>query len=251
MSEATGGRKPRTAPAAADTAPEEAAAAEVVEAEIVETPAEAPAAATPAEPTPESAAQPAPAQVIYVHTPPAPRRKGNRGIGALVAVVSGLVFTAALALVAAIINLVATGRFTFAFLGSPQFYLPTLFFVLAFVVLVLLANRAAWWAYILGSVLVGLAVYFGTIGALLLIGGVILKTPEEAALMFQSGLVNPVIIAAALLGREVSLWTGSIIARRGRKVKERNAQARSDWERDVAEKRAEGERAAAGAASAV
>lgn len=250
MSEATGGRKPRSSSAAAA----ETDTPEVVEAEIVEAEVESPAApvveVTPAPETP-APETPAPAQVIYVHTPPAPQRKGNRGIGVLIAVVSSLVFTAALAVVAAIINLVVTGRFTFAFLAQPTFYLPTLFFVIAFVVLVLLANRAAWWAYILGSVLVGLTVYFGTIGALLLVGGVILKTPDEAALMFQAGVVNPVIIAAALLAREVSLWTGSLIARRGRKVKERNAQAHSDWEREVAQKRAEGERAAAGAATAV
>lgn len=190
-------------------------------------------------------------QVIYVQTPAPPTKKGNRGIGALIAVLSGIIFTAALAIVTAIIGAVATGRFSFSFLASATFYLPTLFFVIGFVLLVLLANRANWWAYIFGSILVAVLVYFGTVGALLLSAGVILKTPEEAAALFGSGLVNPIVVAAALLAREVSLWTGSIIARRGRTLKVRNAEARAAWEREVAEKRAEYDRAATAASTAV
>jgi hypothetical protein len=190
-------------------------------------------------------------QVIYVQTPAPPTKKGNRGIGALIAVLSGIIFTAALAIVTAIIGAVATGRFSFSFLASATFYLPTLFFVIGFVLLVLLANRANWWAYIFGSILVAVLVYFGTVGALLLSAGVILKTPEEAAALFASGLVNPIVVAAALLAREVSLWTGSIIARRGRTLKVRNAEARAAWEREVAEKRAEYDRAATAASTAV
>ncbi len=190
-------------------------------------------------------------QVIYVQTPAPPTKKGNRGIGALIAAASGIIFTAALAIVTAIIGAVATGRFSFSFLASATFYLPTLFFVIGFVLLVLLANRANWWAYIFGSILVAALVYFGTVGALLLSAGVILKTPEEAAALFASGLVNPIVVAAALLAREVSLWTGSIIARRGRTLKVRNAEARAAWEREVAEKRAEYDRAATAASTAV
>lgn len=190
-------------------------------------------------------------QVIYVQTPAPPTKKGNRGIGALIAALSGIIFTAALAIVTAIIGAVATGRFSFSFLASATFYLPTLFFVIGFVLLVLLANRANWWAYIFGSILVAVLVYFGTVGALLLSAGVILKTPEEAAALFASGLVNPIVVAAALLAREVSLWTGSIIARRGRSLKVRNAEARAAWEREVAEKRAEYDRAATAASTAV
>lgn len=188
-------------------------------------------------------------QVIYVHTPPEPRSKGNRGAGAAIAVGSGLIFTAILAIVTAIIGFTTTGTVRFAFLSNAQFYWPTLFFVIGFVLLVLLANRASWWAYIFGSILVALVVYFGTVGAVMLSNGVILMTPAEAGTLFAAGLVNPIVIAAALLAREVSLWTGSLIARRGRKVKGRNTEARSAWEREVAEKRAEHERVAAAASA--
>lgn len=246
MTDATQSPAPRTrksAPAADDT---------IVEAEVIESsdPASAPAETVEVLETPSTPTTP-PAQVIYVQTPAPPTRKGNRGIGALIALVSAIIFTGALAVVAAIIQLAVGARPLFGFLASPQFYIPTLFFIIAFVLLVLIANRAAWWAYILGSVIVALVVYFGSIGALLLANGVILMTPAEAGEAFRDGLVNPIIIAATLLAREVSLWTGSIIARRGRRVKERNATARATWEREVAEKRAEYERSAAGGATAV
>jgi len=204
------------------------------------------------EPATVAVAEPAPAaqQVIYVQTPAAPGKKGNRGAGAAIAVASGLIFAAALALITAIVSFATTGRFSFAFLVDPQFYIPVLFFVIAFVILVLLANRANWWAYILGSVAVAVVVYFGTIGLGLLSTGIILNTPEEAAARYAAALTNPFIVIAALLAREVSLWTGSVIARRGRKVKVRNAEARAAWEREVAEKRAAHESGASAASAA-
>ena len=67
--------------------------------------------------------------------------------------------------------------------------------------------------------------------------------------MFQAGLVNPVVVAAALIAREVSLWTGSLIARRGRRLTVRNAEARTAWEREVAEKKAEYERTLTGSSA--
>jgi len=179
-----------------------------------------------------------PHQVVYVQTPPEPRKKGNRAAGAAIAVASGIIFAAVLATVTAIIGLANSGKLSFAFVTDVQFYIPTLFFIIGFVLLVLLANRANWWAYIFGSIIVAVVVYFGTIGLGLLSTGIILDTPEEAAARYLAQLTNPFIVVSALLAREVSLWAGSLIARRGRKVKVRNSEARGAWEREVAEKRA-------------
>lgn len=239
-----------------DTAVVEPVAAQPVE--LVEPVQSADQPVTVAEPAPEPAPAPEPTpavapepvyvsetsnpQVVYVHTPAPPARKGNRGVGAAIAVASGLIFFAAFAVATAFISLAQGGGFTFNFLAQATFYLPTLFFIIGFVLLVLLANRANWWAYIFGSILVALFVYFGTIGSVMLANGAILRTPEEAAQMFEQGLVDPVVIVATLIAREVSLWTGSLIARRGRRVTVRNAEARQAWEREVAETRAEYER---------
>jgi hypothetical protein len=149
-----------------------------------------------------------------------------------------------LALASALVGLIAEGRFGFDFLVSGLFYAPVGAFLVAFVLLVLVVNRAAWWSYILGSIFVGLFVYFGTIGMGLLTTGIILATPEEAGQLFLAQLSNPFVIISAILAREVSMWIGAGIAARGRRVKQANITAREQYERELAEKRAEHERGA-------
>ena len=216
---------------------------EVVDAELVEEPT-APAAASTEVATTDAPAIPAqePAapeqQVVYVHLPAAPRKKGNRGVGSLIALLAGVVFAAVLALATGIIGVLAGNHFTLVFVTNARFYIPVLFFVIGFVLLVLIVNRASWWAYIIGSLFVALFVYFGSIGAGLLLEGIISRTPEEAALMYQVALRNPFVIVSALLAREVSMWMGAAIASRGRRVKARNADALAKHEADVAAQRA-------------
>lgn len=218
------------------------------EAVVVEAEAESEPVVATADPV--EAAEPG-HRVVYVQVPAAPKKLGNRGIGSLVAVVSALVFTAVLALITAIIGAANTGSFSFAFLGRGEFYIPALFFVVAFVLLVLIINRANWWAFIVGSVVVGVVVYFGTIGLGLLTNGVVLMTPDQAAVSFRESLGNPFVIVSALLAREVALWTGGIISRRGRRLRVRNAEGRAAYDRELATTRAEHERAATAAPTAV
>jgi hypothetical protein len=47
------------------------------------------------------------------------------------------------------------------------------------------------------------------------------------------------MIAAALVAREVSIWIGLAIAARGRRVRARNDETRTAWDREQEEKRAE------------
>jgi hypothetical protein len=191
------------------------------------------------------ATEPTGPQVVYVHTPPPPRKAGNRGIGSLLALASALVYAVLLAIVTMVIFAITLGgTITLAFLSSANFYVPVLFFLLASVLVVLIVNRAGWAAHVVGSLAVGVIVYFGTIGALLLGQGVVLLTPDEAAALFSGVARNPIVIAAALLAREVALWSGAVIGRRGRKLRARNIDARQAWEREVAETKAEHERVA-------
>lgn len=218
--------------------------------EIIEDAVVVDESAVPVEATVEPSEPVAPApHVVYVQTPVPPKKAGNRGIGSVLAIVSGLIYAVAFALVVVIILAVQTGQVAFGFIAQPSFYVPVLFYIIGLVLLVLILNRAGWAAYVLGSILVGLLVYFGTIGVLLLGGGIVLETPAVAAELFNSALGNPFAIAAGLVAREVSLWVGAFISRRGRKLKVRNAEAHADWERELAAKRAEGERAASAAAA--
>lgn len=190
---------------------------------------------------------PAPAQSRPFTPPPVePTKKGNRGVGALIAVLSVIVFAVVYALIAALVigsrTPQALGDTFVQFAANPVFFVPAIIFVIAFVIVVLLANRAGWWAYVLGSLLVAALVYFGTIGVALITSNVIAMTPQEATGRFAAYAADPFIVAAALVAREVSLWTGAAIASRGRRVKAKNVVARDEYERLAAEHRAEYER---------
>lgn len=237
-------------------------------------PVEAPPAAPPADqfpapsalpvavPAPEAAAAAAP-RVVFVEAPVPPRKQGNRGIGVLFALLGTLVFALVYGLV--IMLLIALvqptvfplddlgasplgfgGVYT-AFLASPYFWVPVLAFLVAYVLLVLLLNRAGWPLHILASILLALVVYFASIGVFLLFDGVGLMTPTQASEAFAGFALDPRLLIAAVAAREVAVWMGLAIAARGRKVRQRNAERLSTFEREVAETRAEHERAAAGA----
>ena len=197
----------------------------------------------------EAPAEPA-HRVVYVQVPAAPKKLGNRGIGSLIAIAAAVVFTALLAVIYAVIAYANSGVLTFAFLTRAEFYIPTLFFVIGFVLLVLIVNRANWWAFIIGSLLVGVVVYLGSIGLTLLGSGIISDTPDAAADRFAGALRAPFFIVAALLAREVALWTGGIISRRGRRLRARNLENRAAYDRELATTRAEHERAASATAPA-
>ena len=175
--------------------------------------------------------------VVYVNAPQPPVEKSNRGFGALISLAATVVFAVVLAIVTFVIFSSRAGTPTIAFLGQNAFYIPVLFFLVGSIVLALVLNRAGWWTYVIGSVIVALFVYFGSIATILILGGVVLDTPEQAAERFRVNAVAPFLIAAALVAREVMLWAGAIIASRGRKLKVRNAEALETFQREQAQTR--------------
>ena len=191
------------------------------------------------EPPPRAATSAASMQTVYVPAPVAPLKKGNRGFGVLIALLSSLVFAGFYALVIAAIQAGEIGVFRFDFFGSLDFYTPIAFFFVGFVIVVLLANRASWWSFVVGSVFVALFVYFASVGAGLLANNVFGLTPTNAARLFSAALLNPFVIAAALIARETSMWMGALISARGRKVKARNIEARETFDRESAARTAE------------
>ena len=216
--------------------PTEAPAAETQEA----TPGPPPVAA-PAQPV----AAPAPAHdVVYVAAPTPPKRKGNRGVGVLLAALSAVLFFAVYAGVVVLINSIQGRGTGVGFLQRLEFYIPVLLFAIGFVLLAAIVNRAGWWSFVLGSFFVGAFVYLGTVGVLLLSQASSL-TPDAAVLAFRSLLISPIVVAAGLVAREVSLWVGAAISARGRRIKAKNAEARAEFDRQQAEHRAEIERTGA------
>jgi len=192
---------------------------------------ETPVVAKAPEREPEQAT-PTPPQYVYVNNPTAPVKKSNRAFGVIVGLLATVAFSVIFFIVMSIIYTSYSGQLNLGFLAQPSFYVPTLFFLVGFVVLALIVNRGGWWLYVFGSILVGLFVYFGTVTAVLVANGLVLETPAAAAELYRVSLSNPFTIAAALTSREVALWAGAILARRGRRVKERNSEALDDYMRE-------------------
>ena len=190
-------------------------------------------------------------QIVYVQTPVPPKVRSNRIVGVLLALLGAVIFAVLFALViAGVLSVAISGTFvgvSFAsFLQSAAFWIPVLVFTLAFILAVLILNRAGWWAHVIGSLVVALAVYFGTIGLLLLSSG-LLFPHEGKGLTFASVATQPSVIIAAIVAREVSIWIGLAVAARGRRVKARNVESRTAWDKEQADKRAEIERPATSA----
>jgi len=175
-----------------------------------------------------------PQQVVYVQAPVPPRAAGNRGIGTIFAVAAAIVYGVLLAGVTWIIQYATTGATGVPFLGIWDFYIPIIVFAIALIVVVVVVNRAGWGAYVLGSLFVGAAVYFGTIGIYLLFNWIIFKQVDY----FDTFAGEVFLIVGAVLAREVAVWFGWIIARRGKKVAARNAAARAEFDAKLAEFRA-------------
>jgi hypothetical protein len=177
-------------------------------------------------------------RVIYVATPVPPKPRSNRIIGSLLALLGSAVFALVYALVAALMqNFILSEQFRAtgfgAFIRDVFFWAPVLFFVLGFVLVVLLLNRAAWWLHVLGSLLVAIIVYFGSIGLILLVTGIGGQSPT-----FAGVATSPYLIAATLVAREVSIWIGFLIALRGGRVKKLNKADREAFDSEQSSKSA-------------
>lgn len=210
----------------------------------------APVVAEPAQTSPTGPIEPvattaqAP-NIVYVATPVPPRPRGNRGIGTLLAVLGAALFAVLYAgAVAAVTSFRVPadllGPAMTSFLTSAAYLVPVVLFLVAFVLVVLVLNRAGWWAHVLGSLVVAFAVYFGSVGILLFLSSGLFGGAEGTD--FVSIATFPAIIVAGIIAREVSIWIGLGIAARGRRLTVKNRESRAEFEREQAERRAEHER---------
>jgi hypothetical protein len=192
------------------------------------------------EPTaaPVYAAQPV--TPIYVQRPEPPKKRSNRGLGILIALVGTVAFALLWAAIVALVGGMLTPGREFVdlflrFLGSWAFRGPVIVFFVGMVLLIQVLNRARWWAYILGGLVVAVLVYASYVGSSLLDQDFTRLTAEEAGLFIGRQWVNPFAILAGVIAREVSVWTGAWLAARGRKLKARNAEAQADYDQQLAD----------------
>lgn len=183
-------------------------------------------------------------RVVYVTAPLPPKARSNRIVGVLLALAGAVGFAVIYALVGAGLIALTPGVLTFSrFIMDAIFWIPVLFFTLGFVLVVALLNRAAWWIHVLGSLLVALITYFGSIGMLVVVTAI-----AGQALVFTDIALSPYVIAATIVAREVSIWVGLLISRRGVRLTASNKAEREAFDAEQAEKKNGGSGAAAASA---
>lgn len=212
--------------------------------------AETPSATTPAseaagdvEPSAPATSTTEPAQptVVFVQAPQPPRKRGARGVGFVVALLGAGLFAAAYALLVFIIALVgSTSGLAPAvqYLSTVTFYVPVIVFFLAYLLLIVIVNRAGWWAHVLGGFIVAVVVWIGFVGAAIIAAGLLGGAAADVNAVVLQQVTNPLGFAAAIAAREVPIWVGGLVSRRGRKARARNVEARSAYEQELAEHRA-------------
>jgi len=177
-------------------------------------------------------------QTVYVQAPTPPKPKGNRGFGMLVALIGTVVFAALYAAVGYALSALGNGADALdqflEFLRLPIFWVPIIGMFVGFALLIVIVNRGAWWKYAVFGLLVGVFVYFTYIGAALLTVNAWLYTPEQAIAFLNDRWLDPRAIAAGVIAREVPIWFGGWLAKRGRGVAERNRLAMEAYDRELA-----------------
>jgi hypothetical protein len=196
----------------------------------------APAATAAASST--TSAEPTPPAVVYVTAPTPPRPRGARGVGVLVALLATGIFAAVYGLLVGMLAAVTPGTGIAAalrFTATPTFWIPVIVFGLAYTLLVVLVNRAGWWAHVLGGFLVAIVVWVAFVGAAIISAGAFGAPIGVVGAVVAEQLRNPIGFAAAIAAREVPVWVGWIVARRGRTARARNEAARAAYHKELAE----------------
>lgn len=229
----------KAAETAADAPTDHADAADAAD---VKADTSTPLAPPAAEEAPAVAVTPAAAPTaIFVQAPEEPRRRGNRAfagaVGLVAAVIFALVYLAGALLLnddgAALKSGEALGDAAVAALTSWWFWTPVVVFFLAFWLLGAFLNTAKWGYWVVFGLLVGLAAVGGhALGQIFQIG-VTKVTPAEGLDTAVKAIFSPMGLVAFVAGRELPVWLGGWIARRGRKVIAANAEAQEEFQRTI------------------
>ncbi|MDI2098556.1 hypothetical protein [Ruicaihuangia caeni] len=188
---------------------------------------------------PSAPAEPVQPQVVYVTQPNPPRDRGNRGIGALLAIAAAIIFALLYAGAAMLlITVVNQGVFEVdsvtSFFLNAAFWVPVAVFAVTYVLLAVLVNRAGWWAHALGGLVVALLTYFSFVAVAVWSAGGTVDDFRRLDLWF-----HPLAVSVFVLAREVPIWFGAASGARGRRVRARNIEAREQYDREQAAARAE------------
>ncbi|WP_026095692.1 hypothetical protein [Microbacterium sp. B19] len=195
----------------------------------------APTAAYADETRPVGAAQP-----IFVQAPEAPRPRGNRGAAGAIGLLAALVFavlylaaTLGLGLLLGRIQIDGLADAALSVLATWTLWVPTVAFFIGFWFLGSLINRGGWGHWVVWGLLVGVISWGGYILGALFAAPFWMLTVRQGVDVVQASVLAPLAIVAFVLGRELTVWFGAWVARRGRRVTELNDEAQREYERTL------------------
>lgn len=162
---------------------------------------------------------------LLVDANPARVSAGTRKAAGLISLLGGLIF--AIVYAAAVVGLIALRQSpefvmasTLSFLATPIYWLTTALFTGSFALLSLILSRSTWIAFVIGSFLVGALTYAAALGAsLIAIHAWELTFAEARTTLWDSIAFSPLILIAPIVGREIPLWLGMWISRRGKRLR--------------------------------
>lgn len=170
---------------------------------------------------------------VFVQAPTPPPARNNRLFGVLIGIPAALVFGALWVGILTLVSLfIDFGFEPLAFLVDAQLYIVVGAFYLGWVIWAVISNRAGKVSWAFGSIFVGLFAYAGYFLFLLL---ALEFNFSEFGDISQRFLVDFRPLFALIAAREIALWFGWIVSKRGEKVRKENEEALREYEKSIAE----------------
>jgi len=179
-------------------------------------------------------------QPIFVQAPEAPRPRGNRGAAGAIGLLAALCFavlylaaTLGLRLLTGDIQVAGLANAALSVLATWGLWVPTIAFYLGFWFLGALINRGRWGHWVVWGLVVGVIAWGGHLLGALFAAPFWLLTARQGVDLLGDNVLAPLAIVAFVLGRELTIWFGAWVARRGRRVSELNDEAQREYERTL------------------
>ena len=179
-------------------------------------------------------------QPIFVQAPEAPRPRGNRGAAGAIGLLAALCFavlylaaTLGLRLLTGDIQVAGLANAALSALATWGLWVPTVAFYLGFWFLGALINRGRWGHWVVWGLVVGVIAWGGHLLGALFAAPFWMLTAREGVDLLGENVLAPLAIVAFVLGRELTIWFGAWVARRGRRVSELNDEAQREYERTL------------------
>jgi hypothetical protein len=180
------------------------------------------------------------AQPIFVQAPEAPRPRGNRGAAGAIGLLAALCFavlylaaTLGLRLLTGDLQVSGLANAALGALATWGLWVPTVAFYLGFWFLGALINRGRWGHWVVWGLVVGVIAWGGHLLGALFAAPFWMLTAREGVDLLGDNVLAPLAIVAFVLGRELTIWFGAWVARRGRRVTELNDEAQREYERTL------------------